>query len=474
MRLDRRCETRHGEAADRPEREAELAARQVMSGAAPLAQRPAAGLQRAGTPGSAPADVPPIVDEVPAEPGSVLDPRARAFMEARFGCDFGHVRVHQGKKAADSARAVNAQAYTVGSDVVFGPGRYAPGTEHGRHLLAHELAHVVQQSGSLSRKPVDDAAAATSGSTPKAASAPERVVRLAGRLAAYANQADTRLAASACNAALSGFTPARLRLASQSLVPVPALAAKSRAIGAPGGAAEAEADRVADTVMNNERISAWPGPVPLQLQRLLDTRALQQMEQNMPAITAASGIALEGAAVIAGGGGPPGWVAGAVIVAVVAVLAVGGYFYYRSQQTAPAPQPQPTPKMTAEERKRRRADCFERNPGAIACDEPVQVGGRRPRRDRCRLFRRRGLAGCGLQLLAVRPANQRRQDRRLQRGACDCVPLQAQGFRVDRIDIRLSLLRRRGQFALSMEQAPLVGQSEQAGLTGVRGDADFS
>ena len=67
-------------------------------------------------------------------------------MEPRFGQDFSQVRVHSDSRAAESATAVNALAYTVGSDVVFGPGQYTPETPPGRHLLAHELTHVVQQA----------------------------------------------------------------------------------------------------------------------------------------------------------------------------------------------------------------------------------------------------------------------------------------------------------------------------------------
>jgi hypothetical protein len=80
-------------------------------------------------------------------PGQLLAPATRAFMQSRFGHDFGNVRVHTDTKAADSARAVNALAYTVGQDVVFGTGQYAPTTAAGRRLLAHELTHVVQQAG---------------------------------------------------------------------------------------------------------------------------------------------------------------------------------------------------------------------------------------------------------------------------------------------------------------------------------------
>jgi Domain of unknown function (DUF4157) len=145
-------------------------------------------------------DVPPIVHEVLGTPGQPLDPATRAFMEPRFGHDFsqvrthahasapvparltidaphdefeqeadrvaqgtmGHssapigirhdfsgVRVHTDARAAESAQAVGAHAYTVGHNIVFGVGRFAPGSEEGRRLIAHELAHVVQQERGL-------------------------------------------------------------------------------------------------------------------------------------------------------------------------------------------------------------------------------------------------------------------------------------------------------------------------------------
>lgn len=79
-------------------------------------------------------------------PGRPLDDGTRAFFEARFGHDFSAVRVHSDPTAQGSAQEVNATAFTVGRDIVFGTGRYAPGTHEGRRLLAHELTHVVQQS----------------------------------------------------------------------------------------------------------------------------------------------------------------------------------------------------------------------------------------------------------------------------------------------------------------------------------------
>ena len=76
-------------------------------------------------------------------PGESMDASTRAYFEPRFGHDFSRVRVHVGAAAERSALDVNAQAYTVGDDIVFGAGRFAPGTLEGRRLLAHELTHVV-------------------------------------------------------------------------------------------------------------------------------------------------------------------------------------------------------------------------------------------------------------------------------------------------------------------------------------------
>lgn len=89
---------------------------------------------------------PPIVHEVLRAPGQPLDAQTRTFMEPRFGYDFSQVRVHTGTRAAESARAVNALAYTVGRDVVFGASQYAPRTGAGTRLIAHELTHVMQQN----------------------------------------------------------------------------------------------------------------------------------------------------------------------------------------------------------------------------------------------------------------------------------------------------------------------------------------
>lgn len=93
--------------------------------------------------------VPSIVHEVLRSPGRPLDSGTRADMELRFGHDLSRVRVHTDEDAARSANAVNALAYTVGQDVVFSAGQYAPETSAGQRLLAHELTHTIQQRNAV-------------------------------------------------------------------------------------------------------------------------------------------------------------------------------------------------------------------------------------------------------------------------------------------------------------------------------------
>ena len=93
------------------------------------------------------AEAPAIARDVIQSSGQPLDASTRAYMEPRFEYDFGGVRVHTGSQATEAARSVSARAYTAGQHVVFGSGQYAPGTDEGKRLLAHELTHVVQQNG---------------------------------------------------------------------------------------------------------------------------------------------------------------------------------------------------------------------------------------------------------------------------------------------------------------------------------------
>ncbi len=106
-------------------------------------------MRRSATSAGSVSDVPPIVHDVLRSSGQPLDTHTRAFFEPRFHSDFSRVRVHTDTQAAQSAQSVNALAYTVGHDIVFGSGQYAPGTNAGQRLLAHELTHTIQQgSGS--------------------------------------------------------------------------------------------------------------------------------------------------------------------------------------------------------------------------------------------------------------------------------------------------------------------------------------
>ncbi len=91
--------------------------------------------------------MPSMLHDVLTSPGHPLDQPTREFMESRFAYNFSHVRVHTDTKSYNSAKMVNAQAYTVGSNIVFGKGNYSSTTSAGRKLLAHELTHVVQQRG---------------------------------------------------------------------------------------------------------------------------------------------------------------------------------------------------------------------------------------------------------------------------------------------------------------------------------------
>jgi hypothetical protein len=146
---------------DHDEQEADRVSEQVMrmtgaplqracscGGTCPTCRSPSdesAQLKRTEAAEAGAAAAPPIVHDALRSLGHPLDSSARSFMEPRFGYDFSRVRVHSGAVAERSAQDLNAHAYTVGHDIVFGAGRLSPGTDDGRRLLAHELTHVVQQ-----------------------------------------------------------------------------------------------------------------------------------------------------------------------------------------------------------------------------------------------------------------------------------------------------------------------------------------
>lgn len=138
-----------GALSDPLEREADRVAEQVSAAQAnPAVSVAITSIQRdAGRPSEASQEVPASVEQVLASAGTPLEPVLRQDMEQRFGHDFSKVRVHSDSAARQSALDIDAKAYTVGHHIVFGAGGYAPASKEGLHLLAHELTHVVQQSG---------------------------------------------------------------------------------------------------------------------------------------------------------------------------------------------------------------------------------------------------------------------------------------------------------------------------------------
>ena len=139
-------------AADDPlEREADRVADQVMAAPAHSAVSGAPlRIQRFQNQGGGQMDkAPASVERVLASSGRPLEPGLRRDMEQRFGHDFSRVRLHTDAEAGRSAQDVNASAYTAGHNIVFGMGRFAPGTHEGRRLIAHELTHVVQQNSEV-------------------------------------------------------------------------------------------------------------------------------------------------------------------------------------------------------------------------------------------------------------------------------------------------------------------------------------
>lgn len=154
----------HDQPGDQYEQEADRVAEQVMRMPAPIVRRSFVSSSTSDPPDSEcemeelvrrkAAKVSPgsssIADNLVRNLGSgqPLDMTTRAFMEPRFSHDFSEVRVHTGARAAESARAVNALAYSMGSHIAFASGQYDPAGSQGQRLLAHELTHVIQQIGS--------------------------------------------------------------------------------------------------------------------------------------------------------------------------------------------------------------------------------------------------------------------------------------------------------------------------------------
>jgi hypothetical protein len=156
---------RIGSAGDRYEQEADRLAEQVLAAPAhSVVSGTPTRIQRfTGQPtGQADAVAPASVDRVLSSPGTPMEPTLQQDMEQRFGFDFSPVRIHTDTAAERSAQDINANAYTVGHNIVFGAGQFSPGTHEGRQLIAHELTHVLQQATTLEAETTANAKASDS------------------------------------------------------------------------------------------------------------------------------------------------------------------------------------------------------------------------------------------------------------------------------------------------------------------------
>lgn len=183
--------------------------------APPRTQTPATSKRAAG--GGA-------VEQALRGPGQPLDAATRAYMEPRFGQDFSHIRVHSDNQAAESAGALDANAYSVGRDLVFGAGQFAPHTPGGRRLLAHELAHAAQpkaagparlsRPGDASEREADAAADAVAAGASARVSAPAAAISRDPRSAGdgLLDHASPFLAAAVASTTLDNFDTGKAEL----------------------------------------------------------------------------------------------------------------------------------------------------------------------------------------------------------------------------------------------------------------------
>ncbi len=130
-------------------------------------------------------EAPAVVKEVLKSEGKPLDKEVRNFMEPRFGADFSQVKIHTDTKANKSAEVINAKAFTVGKNIVFGAGQYQPNTTRGKKLIAHELVHVLQQGKGKVRKKVQRQAI-TGANQPVQARAHAKAFDAVRKMAEYA------------------------------------------------------------------------------------------------------------------------------------------------------------------------------------------------------------------------------------------------------------------------------------------------
>lgn len=150
--------------ADKLEQEADRTADAVLRSAAPAqvtpTQEASSTLHRAGNGGPSITAHAGTAIQQALTGGTALAPEVRSFMEPRFGAEFGDVRVHTDDQAASLSNHLSARAFTYRNHIFFGRGQYRPGSDEGRHLLAHELTHTIQQGGTIRRAPAERSPAA--------------------------------------------------------------------------------------------------------------------------------------------------------------------------------------------------------------------------------------------------------------------------------------------------------------------------
>jgi hypothetical protein len=353
-------------------------------------------LQRKSSNDSKHSEAPPIVGEVLQSSGQPLDANARSFFESRFGYNFSRVRVHTNVKAANSAQAVRAQAYTVGENIVFGAGRYNPETREGKKLLAHELTHVVQQqrlsrTETMLHRLVNNQVATDAGSESEATDTTGRLLDLIANAEQIHSRANQKLAAKASEGApdvdassleesqkyvnglnnlliklrevvssndeslkrhvLEEFTSEKLADAEGDLrsqnqpktarvnireIPDEGVAAAPLNVSHPLSAAEMEADRVAAQIISGENVT-------VERQTSVST-VFRQGEWAMGAGTAILAFQASGPAEIEAMFPGPGWIAlGATLLVAGALIGAGTLMMSRrSERTRAAERAEPT------------------------------------------------------------------------------------------------------------------------------------
>jgi hypothetical protein len=305
--------------------------------------------------------------------GQPLDSSVRAFFEPKFGYAFDGVRIHTSGPAAESARAVNAQAYTIGRDIVFGAGQYQPQTNEGKRLLAHELTHVIQQGGRSSLRRIhraedsSETAAETPGQTESPSARLHKLIEAIEEVYGRASQAVNRGQAPDANASgaaaaiaglagpvnmipgvliklrevangdneelklqtLAAFSPTKVREATDEVershhvgqtTPVAVQEEESESVATsrldvshPQDAEELEAVRVADAVV-------FGGPV--EVGQTAHGRVIHRSNGAVAALAGLTAFELGGGAELEAATGPPGWVVGAVVLVAIAGLAI--------------------------------------------------------------------------------------------------------------------------------------------------------